>query len=330
MSVGREFMARYIIKRILWLIPITILVIVFVYTILFFAPVDRAHAALGMAASEEAIAEFNAKNGLDRGYLGGLILYFEKLAHGDMGVSYYTNVSVSKQILARLPYTVLLAILATTFGVVVGLPMGILAATHQNSWLDSLTMALTMFFSAMPTFWFALILVMIFSLNLRWLPSVGYESWKNYIMPVISIGLQLSAIIARQTRSSMLEVIRSDYVSTARAKGQKESRIIKDHVLRNGSIPVITVAGGSLAALMGGALLIEQIFTIPGLGTYLFAGIASLDIPVVLGCVTMLSVFHGLIIVIVDIIYTFVDPRMKVAIIQSNAQKKTLRRGAAI
>ena len=322
-------MAKYIIKRILWLIPITILVIVFVYTILFFAPVDRARAALGMGASDQAIAEFNAKNGLDKGYLGGLFVYLQKLAHGDFGVSYYTNVSVSKQIVARLPYSVKLAILATFFGVIVGLPLGILAATHQNSWVDSVTMALTMFFSAMPTFWFALILVMIFSLNLRWLPSVGYESWKNYIMPVVSIGLHISAVIARQARASTLEVIRSDYVTTARAKGQKESKIISDHVLRNGSIPVITVVGGTLASMMGGALLIEQIFTIPGMGTYLFGGIASMDIPVVLGCVTVLSVFHGLIIVIVDIIYTFVDPRMKVAIIQSNAKKRNLRKGAA-
>ncbi|MBQ8075251.1 MAG: ABC transporter permease [Oscillospiraceae bacterium] len=320
-------MGKYIVKRILWLIPITLLVIVFVYTILFFAPVDRARAALGMGASEQAIAEFNEKNGLDKGYLGGLIIYLKNLLHGDFGVSYYTSVSVSKQILVRLPYTVKLAILATTFGVVIGLPLGILAATHQNSWLDSLTMALTMFFSAMPTFWFALILVMIFSLHFRWLPSVGYESWKNYVMPVVSIGLHVSAIIARQARASTLEVIRSDYVTTARAKGQKESKIISDHVLRNGSIPVITVAGGNLAAMMGGALLIEQIFTIPGIGTYLFSGIASLDIPVVLGCVTMLSVFHGLIIVLVDIIYTFVDPRMKVAIIQNSAKKKILRGG---
>ena len=320
-------MGKYIVKRILWLIPITLLVIVFVYTILFFAPVDRARAALGMGASEQAIAEFNEKNGLDKGYLGGLIIYLKNLLHGDFGVSYYTSVSVSKQILVRLPYTVKLAILATTFGVVIGLPLGILAATHQNSWLDSLTMALTMFFSAMPTFWFALILVMIFSLHFRWLHSVGYESWKNYVMPVVSIGLHVSAIIARQARASTLEVIRSDYVTTARAKGQKESKIISDHVLRNGSIPVITVAGGKLAAMMGGALLIEQIFTIPGIGTYLFSGIASLDIPVVLGCVTMLSVFHGLIIVLVDIIYTFVDPRMKVAIIQNSAKKKILRGG---
>ena len=322
-------MGKYIVKRILWLIPITLLVIVFVYTILFFAPVDRARAALGMGASEQAIAEFNAKNGLDKGYLGGLFMYLKNLVHGDLGVSYYTSVSVSKQIIARLPYTIKLALLATAFGVILGLPLGILAATHQNSWLDSLTMALTMFFSAMPTFWFALILVMIFSLHLRWLPSVGYESWKNYIMPVVSIGLHVSAIVARQARASTLEVIRSDYVTTARAKGQKESRIITDHVLRNGSIPVITVIGGNLAAMMGGSLLIEQIFTIPGMGTYLFGGIASLDIPVVLGCVTMLSVFHGLIIVLVDIIYTFVDPRMKVAIIQSAAKKRAVGKGAA-
>lgn len=319
-------MAGYIVKRILWLIPITLMVIIFVYTILFFAPGDAARVALGNSASEEAIAEFNAKYGLDLGYFPRLFNYIKNLLHGDMGVSYYTHVSVSKQIADRLPYTILMALLATAFGLIVGLPMGILAATHQSTWIDSLAMAVTMFFSSMPSFWFALILVMIFSIHLKILPAVGYESWKNYIMPVIAIGLQLSAIVARQSRSSMLEVIRSDYVTTARAKGQKESKTISDHVLRNSMIPVVTITGTALAGLMGGALLIEQIFSIPGLGTYLFGGIASNDVPVVLGCVIVIAMFHGFLMLLVDLVYTVVDPRLKSSIIAARA-RKTNKRG---
>ncbi|MBR5985916.1 MAG: ABC transporter permease, partial [Clostridia bacterium] len=310
-------MAKYILKRCLWLIPITLLVIIFVFTILYFIPGDTARAVKGQHASEEIIAKFNAEHGLDQGYFGRLFKYIIGLFKGDMGRSYYSNVAVLPQILARLPYTMLVATLATMFGVIVGLPIGILAATHQNTWLDSVTMAVTMFFTSMPSFWFAMILISIFSLSLHWLPSVGYQSWKNYIMPVITIGLHISAVMARQSRSSMLEVIRSDYITTARAKGQKEKKVIFSHVLRNGSIPVVTVAGGTFAAMMGGALIVETLFSIPGIGTYLFGGIATADVPIVLGCVTVIALFHGVIMIIVDILYTVVDPRLKARFVQA-------------
>lgn len=315
-------MGKYIIKRILWLIPITLMVIVFVYTILYFTPGDPARAVLGQGATEEAVAAFNAENGLDLGYFGRLFKYFGDLLHGDFGISYYTKVPVATQIAARLPYTALVALLATSFGLLVGLPLGILAATHQNTWVDSVTMAVSMFFTSMPSFWFALILILTFSVKLGWLPSVGYESWKNYVMPIIAIGLSVAATVARQSRSSMLEVIRSDYVTTARAKGQSEKKTISDHVLRNGMIPVVTVAGGVFASLLGGAMIVEQIFSIPGLGTYMFSGISSSDVPIVLGCVIIMSVFHGIMVLITDLLYVVVDPRLKSILIKQRAKRK--------
>ena len=314
-------MAKYILKRCLWLIPITVLVIVFVFTILYFIPGDVARAVKGQHASDELIAKFNAEHGLDQGYFGRLFKYLWGLLHGDMGRSYYTNVAVFPQIVSRLPYTMLIALLATVLGIIVGLPIGILAATHQNTWLDSVTMGVTMFFTSMPSFWFAMILISIFSLSLHWLPSVGYQSWKNYIIPVITIGLHISAVMARQSRSSMLEVIRSDYITTARAKGQKERKVITSHVLRNGSIPVVTVAGATFAGMMGGALIVESLFSIPGLGTYMFGGIATADVPIVLGCVTVIALFHGVVMIIVDILYTVVDPRLKARFVQAKRRK---------
>ena len=318
-------MAKYIAKRLLWMIPIVFMVIVLVFTILYFTPGDPARAVLGQSASQEAVDLFNETHGLDLPYFPRLARYLGNLLRGDMGASYYTNVPVFSQIVARFPYTLRVAILGTLFALILGVPLGILAATHQNTWLDSLTMALSMFFASMPSFWFALILVMMFSIKLGWLPAVGFETWKHYLMPTIAIGLMGAAIFARQTRSSMLEVLRSDHVTTARAKGQKEGRTIFDHVLRNALIPIITVTGSCFAQLLGGALILEQVFSIPGIGMYMFTGIASSDVPIVLGCVIVIAVLQYIIILIVDLLYMAVDPRLRTVMLAS-APKRIRKR----
>lgn len=305
-------MLKYIVKRILWLIPVLLGVTILVYTIMYFTPGDPALNALGSGATEEEIMNFNVRHGLDGGYLTRLLRYMKNVFfHFDFGTSYMNESSVSAQIIARLPYTLLVSYIGVAISLLVGIPLGVIAATHQNTWVDSLAMVLSMFCASMPSFWFALILVMLFSLQLGWLPSIGTDSWLCYIMPCLSIGVGGAAAIARQTRSSMLEVIRQDYVVTARAKGQKENKVITKHCLRNGMIPVLTVVGTSMAALVGNSLVCETIFSIPGVGSYMISGVNQRDMPVVLGCVIVLAFIFSVTMLICDLLYTAIDPRLK-------------------
>ncbi len=255
---------------------------------------------------------FNVNHGLEGNYITRLLRYMKNVfLHFDFGTSYMNQSSVSAQIMARLPYTLLVSYIGVAISLLVGIPLGVAAATHQNTWIDSLSMVLSMFCASMPVFWFALILVMMFSLRLGWLPSIGTDSWLCYIMPCMSIGVGGAAGIARQTRSSMLEVIHQDYVVTARAKGQKENKVITKHCLRNGMIPVLTVVGGSMAALVGNSLVCETIFSIPGVGSYMITGVNQRDMPVVLGCVIVLAFLFSLTMLVCDLLYTVIDPRLK-------------------
>lgn len=305
-------MLKYVVKRILWLIPVLLGVTVLVYTIMYFTPGDPAVNALGNGATEEEIMNFNLNHGLDGSYATRLLRYMKNVfLHFDFGTSYMNQSSVSAQIIARLPYTLLVSYIGVVISLIVGIPLGVAAATHQNTWIDSLSMVLSMFCASMPSFWFALILVMFFSLRLGWLPSIGTDSWLCYIMPCLSIGVGGAAGIARQTRSSMLEVIHQDYVVTARAKGQKENKVITRHCLRNGMIPVLTVVGSSMAALVGNSLICETIFSIPGVGSYMITGVNQRDMPVVLGCVIVLAFIFSLTMLACDLLYTVIDPRLK-------------------
>lgn len=305
-------MLKYVIKRILWLIPVLLGVTILVYTIMYFTPGDPAVNALGNGATEEEIMNFNVNHGLEGNYITRLLRYMKNVfLHFDFGTSYMNQSSVSAQIMARLPYTLLVSYIGVAISLLVGIPLGVAAATHQNTWIDSLSMVLSMFCASMPVFWFALILVMMFSLKLGWLPSIGTDSWLCYIMPCMSIGVGGAAGIARQTRSSMLEVIHQDYVVTARAKGQKENKVITKHCLRNGMIPVLTVVGGSMAALVGNSLVCETIFSIPGVGSYMITGVNQRDMPVVLGCVIVLAFLFSLTMLVCDLLYTVIDPRLK-------------------
>lgn len=305
-------MLKYVIKRILWLIPVLLGVTILVYTIMYFTPGDPAVNALGNGATEEEIMNFNVNHGLEGNYITRLLRYMKNVfLHFDFGTSYMNQSSVSAQIMARLPYTLLVSYIGVAISLLVGIPLGVAAATHQNTWIDSLSMILSMFCASMPVFWFALILVMMFSLRLGWLPSIGTDSWLCYIMPCMSIGVGGAAGIARQTRSSMLEVIHQDYVVTARAKGQKENKVITKHCLRNGMIPVLTVVGGSMAALVGNSLVCETIFSIPGVGSYMITGVNQRDMPVVLGCVIVLAFLFSLTMLVCDLLYTVIDPRLK-------------------
>ena len=305
-------MGKFIIRRLLWLIPIILGVSIFVFTVMYFTPGDPAMIILGSSATEEMYAEKRAELGIDKPYIVQLGVFLKDVfLHADLGKSYKTNQDVAQQVLTRLPYTMNLALGSVILSVLIGIPLGVLSATRQYSWKDNLSMFAALICVSMPSFWFALILVMVFALNLRWLPSVGANSLKCYILPWISIAFGGAAGIARQTRSSMLEVVRQDFITTVRSKGQKERIVIYRHALKNALIPVITVVGMHFAGMFGGALIAEVIFSVPGIGSYMLNSINLRDYPAVRGGVLIIAICFSLIMLIVDIIYALVDPRIR-------------------
>lgn len=305
-------MTRFLIKRILWLIPVLLGVYVLVFSVLYLCPGDPATFVLGTDATQEELDVFRHEYGLDQTYIVRLVNSMKAtFLDFDFGKSYITGGSVGDQLKVRLPYTLLISYIGIALAVLIGIPLGIIAATNQNTWKDSLAILVSLFATSMPSFWFALILVMYFGLKLRILPTIGVESWKGYIIPCVATAIGGAAGIARQTRSSMLEVIRQDYIVTARAKGQKEFKVIGYHGLKNALIPVITIVGSNMAALVGNSLICENIFSIPGIGAYLISGVNRRDFPVVLGCVVVLCLIFSLTMLVLDIIYAVVDPRLR-------------------
>ncbi|MBQ1311786.1 MAG: ABC transporter permease [Blautia sp.] len=305
-------MLRFIGKRLLWMIPVLLGVSIFIFTILYFTPGDPVRTMLGPMASQEDVEHVREELGLNDPFLVQYLNFMKEIVlHGNLGKSFSTGESIISSISIRIPYTIRVALISMFVSVLIGIPLGMVAALHQNSWLDNLSMFLSMFFVSIPSFWIALELVIFFSLRLHILPAMGVETWKAYIMPCVSMGLGGMAGIARQTRSSMLEVLGQDYVVTARSKGLSNRDVIWKHVFKNAMIPIITTVGGSFASMLGGSLIAETVFAIPGMGVYLMTAISNRDYPVIRGSALILSVWFSLCILIVDIIYAFVDPRIK-------------------
>lgn len=305
-------MGKFILKRLFWLIPVILGVTFFVFTIMYITPGDPIRLMLGANATEETIQATRDEFGLNDPFLVQFARYCKNVfLHFDFGQSYQTKQNVTDQILMRFPYTLKIALLSVLLATVIGIPIGVVAATHQYSWLDNLSMFASLFCVAMPSFWFALILVMIFCQVLGILPPSFDGSWQSYIMPCVACALGGAAGIARQTRSSMLEVIRQDYITTARAKGQKEVTVIYSHALKNALIPIIQTVGNMIGASLGGALIAETIFSIPGMGVYMMNGISQRDYPVVQGGVIFIAIAFCLCMLLVDIVFAFVDPRIK-------------------
>ena len=228
-----------------------------------------------------------------------------------MGRSYRTRMPVVQEIGNRAGATIRLAFLAITFAVLLGIPIGIISAVKQYSIFDNLTMIFALIGISMPVFWLGLLLIMLFSVRLGWLPASGFDRPNQWVLPAVALGAQSVSVITRQTRSSMLEVIRQDYIRTAKAKGQEERVITRKHALANALIPITTVIGTQFGQLMGGALMTEVIFSIPGIGRLMVDSIKMRDIPLVMGCVLFVAVTFALVNLIVDILYTFIDPRVK-------------------
>lgn len=310
-------MIRYIGKRLLQMIPILLTVAILIFTLMYFVPGDPVQIMLGDTATPEQIAAARASFGLDKPYLVRLWNYLVGIIHLDFGTSYIQGSSVAQELFLRFPRTLTLASLSILFTIVVGIPIGIQCAIHANKLSDKVWMFLTMLGNSMPGFWLALLLVILFSVKLGWLPSNGTGGLKYYILPVIANSIGSLADIARQTRSSMLEVIRSDYVVTARSKGLLEKDVIWKHALPNALIPIITVCGSRFGFMLGGTVIIESVFSIPGIGMYMVNGINSRDYPVVQGSIIYIAFIFAFIMLITDLIYAYVDPRIKAQYVKS-------------
>ena len=271
---------------------------------------------LGASATEADLVAKRIELGLDQPYIVRLAQYIKQVFFDfDMGVSWITSISIGSSIAERLPRTMVLAVVTLVIAFGLGIPLGITAATHQNKWQDHISMILSLVGVAIPNFWLALMLILVFSVNLGWLPAMGIGTGlagiKYYILPAISNCAGALANCARQTRSSMLDVIRADYITTARAKGLPERKVITKHALKNALIPIITMAGTSFGRMLGGAMIIETIFSIPGMGSYIIGAVNNRDYPIVQGGTIVLAIVFSLAMLLIDLLYAAVDPRIK-------------------
>lgn len=304
-------MAKYIIKRLLMLIPVMIGITLFIYVILSLAPGDPAALILGPDATMEQLTAKRQELGLDQPVLVRYVNYMLGVLQGDFGTSWLSSFSVFDEFINRFPTTLTLGLMALGLAVIIGVPLGMVAAVRQNSLIDYTTLVCAMLFSCLPGFWIGMMAQIYFCMKLGWLPVSGAGSFKHFIMPALTLSLGMMASMIRLTRTSMLEVMNKDYVRTARSKGVTELKIYSVHVLRNGLLPVITQIGIGFAGIMGGAVVTESVFAVPGIGSYLINAVKSRDIPVVMGSIIFIGLFVGIINLIVDFVYAFVDPRVK-------------------
>ena len=305
-------MIRYTINRVLMLIPVIIVVSFIVFTLLELAPGDIVDSMTTGDMTAEDIATLRAMYNLDKSMFYRYGLYMLGLIQGNLGTSQATGMSVFDVYMSRLPNTLLLSFTAVAIGIVVAIPIGILAARKAGTITDTATTTLTLVGMSMPSFWLGLLLLLFFSLQLKWVPGGGNkEGLRSLILPAICSAMNLTAMIARQTRSSMLEVLRADYLRTARAKGAPEKIVIRRHALGNALIPIVTQIGASVCVQLAGSAVIEQVFTWPGVGRMLIEGVQARDVTTVLGCTIMTTILYVLVMLIVDLLYAFIDPRIK-------------------
>lgn len=319
-----RYMLKYILKRLLLLIPVIIGISFIIFSIMQLTPGDPAREILGDNAAQEAVDALREEMGLNDPFLLQYGRYMWKAVRGDFGTSYQTGQSVMKQILERFPTTIYLAIGATLVAIIIGVPVGLISAVKQYSLMDDISTIFSMVLTAIPNFWLGLVLMLALSLKLKWFPAYGATSLKHFVLPWITLSCMTLAVLIRMTRSSMLEVIRQDYIRTARAKGARERRIVFRHALRNALLPVITVIGTQLSVQLGGAIIVETVFSIPGLGTMIISGIKTKDIPVVMGGVMFIALVGGLVNLLVDILYAYIDPRLKSRYVGTKRTKKQL------
>lgn len=320
-------MLKYIFRRVLLLIPVIIGVMLIVF---FFESVSGDDPALAILGAGSTVEDREAKRE-ELGLNDPIVVQFGRyvwnfFSKGDLGTSYETGQPVTREIFNRFPITIKLAVIAVFFGVVLGVPLGVWSAIRQNKPIDNAIVTFSVFLESVPNFWLALMLITALSIRLHLLPSVFSRSFAGWVLPSITVIVASLSMIIRVTRSSMLETIRQDYVRTARAKGQTELKVIVNHVLRNSLIPIVNSVGNALGTMLGGALIVETIFGMPGIGNYTVSAVSARNYPAVLGSVVIFAITFSLINLIVDLIYILVNPSLRVSIIKSQLSKKQMRR----
>lgn len=312
-------MTTYIARRFLWALPVLIGASFLVFWSIRWVPGDPAVAIAGELASPALVAKVRADLGLDEPLPVQYGIYLARMAQGDMGTSVRSGLPVTDEIRIRLPRTLQLTFLSLLVAAVIGIPIGVLSATRSNTWVDAVSMVIALLGVSMPIFWLGLMLIIFFALTLpAWLglsqpllPPTGSGTWRHLIMPTIALAANSMAIQARMTRACMLDVLRSDYIRTARSKGVSEFSVIYRHGLRNALIPIVTVVGLQFGTLLGGAVLTETVFAWPGIGRLLVDSIGYRDYPVIQGTVLVITVGFVLVNILVDILYAYLDPRIR-------------------
>ncbi len=312
-------MLRYAVRRTLALFPALALVAVLTFLVIHIVPGDPAGAMLGTEATPERIAQLRQQLGLDKPLARQFVEWTARALRGDLGQSFYLRQPVTESLLERLPLTLTLATLALAVSLLIGIPAGIVAAVFRNRAADAGVMAVATLGISFPSFWLGLNLIYLFGVVLRWFPTGGYVPLTEHLgaglrhlcLPAVSLGILQAALIARITRSSMLEVLRQDYVRTARAQGVAELRVILRHALKNAMIPIITVVGLSFGILLGGAVIIETVFTLPGIGRLVINAVVRRDYPVIQGALLLAATSYILVNLAVDLLYAYFDPRIR-------------------
>ena len=304
-------MAKYVLKRLAMMILVVLGISFIVFLIMNLTPGNAAQMILGQSANPEQVAKLEAELGLDQPFFTRYFNFILGALHGDFGQSYQTRLPVFDEILARFPTTLCLATLAMLLATLVGVPVGVISAIRQYSIVDNVSMVTAMLFASLPSFVMGLLLQLSFALNLKWFPATGADSLRSFVLPAITLSAGTMATLTRMTRSTMLEVIRADYVRTARAKGVGERQIVLRHCLRNTLLPIVTVIGVDFGTVLGGSVVIESVFALGGLGTLLITSIRMKDTPVVMAAVMFITVTYSLVNLAVDLIYAFIDPRVK-------------------
>ena len=312
-------MFRYLTGRILSLLPVMFIVATVVFFLIHLIPGDPASVLLGPNASPTDVKKLQIQLGLDKPLYQQFAIWFSNVARGDLGRSIFLDRPVTQAVFERAEPTLVLVTLSLIVAIVIGLPAGIVSAIKPNLWLDKTLMFFAILGVSIPTFWLGLNFVEVFAVLLKWLPASGYAPlvsgiWKNFrymILPALSLGFNQSALIARMCRSSMLEVMQQDYVRTARSKGLAEGWVVVRHALRNVMIPTVTVIGVSFAVLIGGAVVTEIVFNIPGVGLLIMSSVLRRDYPTIQGCVLIIAAAYVLINLAIDVLYTYIDPRVR-------------------
>jgi peptide/nickel transport system permease protein len=305
-------LALYVVKRVLLTIPVLFATALLIFGIFQLIPGDVVQASMTQklmtTAEQDAIRE---ALGLNKPVLERAGAYAVALLHGDMGRSFRTGQPVMDMLLSQLPYTLILIAAALFVAVLIGIPLGVVAALKRNSAVDSTAMTVSVLGASIPQYWLGLVMILIIAVDLRWLPATGSAGFETLILPAIALGIGQMAIIARLTRSEMVEVLQSDYVRTAEAKGLGWWRVVMGHAFRNSLIPIVTMLGLQVGALLGGAVVIEVVFARPGLGTIVVQSILKRDIPVIQGGILLIAAIFVLVNLVVDVSYSFLDPRIR-------------------